>query len=169
MLLEGCMTNKVLVVFYSYEGSTRLMAKTIAQVIQADLLECKPVKDIKSKGFTKYLWGSRQVIFKKKPELEKFEKNPDDYDVIIIGTPVWAFNYTPTIRSFLTQVKLKNKKIGLFYCHEGGPGKTLENLKNELSENTIVGEIDFLNVFENKEENIEKAKNWAIHLKEKNI
>lgn len=161
------MTNKNLVVYYSFEGSTKLMAKTIAQALDADVLECKPLKDISSKGFMKYLWGGRQVIFKTQPKLDVFRENPNDYDVIIMGTPVWAFNYTPPIRSFLSQVKLKNKKIGLFCCHEGAKGKTLNNLKIELSNNIIMGEIDFLNVKKNKEKNILKAKNWAMNIRDK--
>jgi flavodoxin len=161
------MVTRILVVYYSYEGSTRLLAEHISHVLNADILECKPVKDLKSKGFSKYMWGGRQVVMKKKPELMDFSIDPHEYDVIIIGTPVWAFNYTPTIRSFLAQVTLKNKKIGLFCCHEGGPGKTLENLKKVLTENQIIGEIDFENVVKHKEENVAKAENWANEIKEK--
>jgi flavodoxin len=159
------MTQKNLVVYYSYEGSTRLIAQTIAKTLDADVLECKPAKDIQSKGFMKYVWGGRQVIFKKRPQLEPFAKNPQDYDVIFIGTPVWAFDYTPAIRSFLSQAHISKKKIALFCCHEGAIGKTLESLKKGLSSNTIIGEMDFLNVPKHKEENIEKAKNWANTLK----
>jgi flavodoxin len=166
-LLARCMTNKNLVVYYSYEGSTRVIAQTIAGVLDADVIECKSLKDISSKGFMKYIWGGRQVIFKQHPLLETFEKNPDDYDMVIIGTPVWVFTYAPAIRSFLSKVNLKNKKIGLFCCHEGQKGKTLDNLKNVLSNNTFIGEIDFLNVQKNKEENILKAKNWALILRDR--
>jgi len=158
------MTYKTLVVYYSYEGSTRTIAQTIGGALNADILECRPLKDISSKGFMKYVWGGRQVIFKKHPQLEPFEKNPADYELVIIGTPVWAFDYAPAIRSFLSQVNLQKKNIGLFCCHEGTKGKTLENLREVLSGNTIVDEMDFLNVEKNKEENIVKARNWAKNL-----
>jgi flavodoxin len=161
------MINKNLVVYYSYEGSTRVIAQTIAEVLDADMIECKPLKDISSKSFMKYVWGGRQVVFKQHPQLKTFEQNPDDYDMVIIGTPVWAFTYAPAIRSFLWKVNLKNKKIGLFCCHDGAKGKTLDNLKEVLSNNTIIGEIDFLNIKKNKEENILKAKNWAMILRDR--
>lgn len=160
------MTNKNLVVFYSYEGNTRLIAQTIARVIEADVLECKPVKDISQKNFTKYIWGGRQVITKKKPKLESLGKNPQDYEVILIGTPVWVYTYAPAIRSLLSQVTLQKKNIGVFCCHEGGKGNTLEHLKKALVGNTIIGEHDFFNVMKNKEENIEKAKKWAATLQQ---
>jgi flavodoxin len=161
------MNQKTLVVYYSLEGSTRLLAQTIAQLLHADLLECKPMKDLRSKGVSKYIWGGRQVIMKKKPKLEAFLVPPAEYKSLVIGTPVWAYNYTPAIRSFLSQEKLKNKKIGLFCCHEGGPGKTLQNLRHDLMGNTIISETDFVNVAKNKEENIEKAKRWGVDLMEK--
>lgn len=161
------MSTKTLVVYYSYEGSTRAIAQTIAQALDAEILECRPVKDISSKGLMKYVWGGRQVIFKTRPQLETFEKNPGNYDTVIIGTPVWAFSYAPAIRSFLSQANLTNKKIGVFCCHEGTKGKTLANLKKGLSDNTIIGENDFLNVVKNKQENITKAKTWASNLKDK--
>lgn len=161
------MTSKTLVVYYSYEGSTRIIAQTIASTLQADILECKPLQDISSKGFMKYVWGGRQVVIKKRPKLEAFEKNPVEYDTIILGTPVWTYTYTPAIRSFLSQVILQKKNIGVFCCHEGGKGNTLEHLKEALVGNTIIGEHDFLNVMKNKEENIEKAKKWATTLQHK--
>lgn len=161
------MASGILIVYYSYEGSTRLLAETIAEELQADVLECKPVKEMSSQGFSKYMWGGRQVLMKKKPKLIDLSVDPTKYDTIIIGTPVWAYNYTPAIRSFIAQVTLENKKIAIFCCHEGGPGKTLLNLKKDLSGNTIIAENDFLNVAKNKEENIKKARQWAMEIKEK--
>jgi hypothetical protein len=45
--------------------------------------------------------------------------------------------------------------------------KLLRILKKDLLDNSIIDEIDFLNIFKNKQENISKAKNWANNLKEK--
>ena len=46
---------KKLVIFYSFEGNTKYIAENIAEAVDADILELKPVKDIKSNGFMKYL------------------------------------------------------------------------------------------------------------------
>lgn len=160
------MASQTLVVYYSFEGSTRLIAQTIATALDADILECRPIKDISSKGLMKYVWGGRQVVFKKRPQLEPLEKNPTEYETIIIGTPVWAFTYAPAIRTFLSEVTLHQKKIAVFCCHEGAKGNTLEHLEEALSKNTIIGETDFLNVMKDKEENIIKAQQWATTLKQ---
>lgn len=60
---------KKLVVFYSFEGNTKFLAEAIAKGIKADILELKPEKDLKTKGFFKYPLGGVQVVFGKKPKL----------------------------------------------------------------------------------------------------
>ena len=161
------MSNKPLIVYYSLTGNTKLIAEAIKGVIDADILALKPIKELNPEKSSRYFWGGYQANMKKKPKLMDLSVDPTRYDTIIIGTPVWAYNYTPAIRSFIAQVTLENKKMAVFCCHEGGPGKTLLNLKKDLSGNTIIAENDFLNVAKNKEENIKKARQWAMEIKEK--
>jgi flavodoxin len=153
---------KTLVIYYSFEGNTRFIAETIANSINADILELKPREEIKSKGFMKYVWGGRQVVRQKEPELFPFDKKPEDYDLIFIGTPIWAWTFTPALRTFLTSAKLQNKKIALFCCHDGQAGKTFEKMKVYLNGNTILGETDFIEPLKNdKVFNSNRAKEWA--------
>lgn len=152
---------KTLIVYYSLTGNVKCIAETMAKEIGAGLLELKPEKEIKKDGFMKYFWGGRQVMMKITPKLLPLDKNLDDYDFIIIGTPVWAWNYAPPIRSFLNQVRLQNKKVGLFCCHGGQIGKTLENMRIALKGNEIIGTIGFFEPLKNKaEEYANVAKLW---------
>ncbi|MCC5909974.1 MAG: NAD(P)H-dependent oxidoreductase [Clostridiaceae bacterium] len=155
-------TLKKLVVYYSFEGNTKYVAETIAETTGADLLELKLEKEISSKGAMKYFWGGAQVLMKKKPNLRALDKNPQEYDIIFIGTPVWAWTFAPPLNTFFSNVKLKGKKIALFSCNRGQNGKTFRNMKTELENNDIVGTIDFFDpLLNNKEENRTKTKNWA--------
>lgn len=158
------MSKKKLVVFYSLTGNTKFIAETIAKTIKADLLEVKPKKDIKKTGGMKYLWGGRQVIMKSKPDLMPFDKNPEDYDIIFIGTPVWSWSFTPAIRSFFSKTGLKKKKIALFACHNGGLGKTLDHMKLELGDNKIIGKKDFFEPLDGKQgirSDVKDITEWA--------
>lgn len=153
---------KKLIVYYSLDGNTRLIAEAIASAIDADVLVLKPKKEINPKSLLKHFWGGRQVVMKQKPELLPFDKNPQDYDLLFLGTPVWAFDYAPPLRSFFQRVVLKDKKVALFCCHGSMKGKTLENMRSALSGNKILGEIDFQEPLKgNREESTQKAKNWA--------
>lgn len=151
----------ILVIYYSYEGNTRFIADTIAKSIGADLLELKPKKGIQSRGFMKYVWGGKQAVFGEKPELETLNKNPSEYDVIFIGTPVWAFTYAPAFRTFFDTVKLTDKKIALFCCNGGNKGKTFLKMREELKNNQITSEKEFTEPILNQPDKANAAKDWA--------
>lgn len=153
---------KKIVIFYSFEGNTKIIAENIAQKIGADLLEIKPRKEIKSRGFMKFFWGGKAAMMKTKPELLPFNKDLTKYDVVFIGTPVWAWTYAPPLNTFFSTSLLSNKKIGLFCCHGGGKGKIFNKMKQALENNDIIGEIDFRDPLKiETKKNIQKAKDWA--------
>lgn len=153
---------KVLVVYYSLNGNTRFIAQNIAGAVGADLLELRPVNAIPSGGFMRFFWGGRQAVMKQRPELAAFDKRPGDYDLLFIGTPVWAFTYAPALATFLSAVPLAGKKIALFCCHGGMKGKTLKALSQDLRGNEILGTIDFVEpLMNNKETKAEQARRWA--------
>lgn len=152
---------KKLVVYYSLEGNTRYIAENIASEIGADVLELKPVADIKNSRFTKYLWGGRQVVMGKKPELEKLSLDPLDYDAIFIGTPVWAFSFSPAINTFLSGFEIRGKKIALFCCNGGSKGKTFANLQERLKDNILIGEIEFMEPIKGEAAKATQAREWA--------
>jgi flavodoxin len=152
---------KKLVIFYSLDGNTKLVAETIAGAIGAGLLQLKPKSEIKAHGFFKYFLGGMQVVLKKKPELLPFEKNPADYDLIFIGSPVWASSYTPAVNSFFSNCKLSGKKIAVFCTLSGQSDKPLINMKKALAGNDIVGENEFIEVVKNINAVKKNASKWA--------
>lgn len=158
---------KSLVIYYSLEGNTRLIAKAVAETLQAKLLELQPVKSIPNKGLFKFFWGGKQVMMKERPELQPFTINPAEYELIVLGTPVWASSYVPAFRTLLAQSPLKGKQIALFCCYAGNAGKTFEALKAELPGNTFLGDIGFLNPGKTPDISGKTAKDWANSILEK--
>ena len=120
--------SKAIVLFYSLEGNTKKVATLLSKKMNVPCEEIKPKKDLKSKGFSKYLWGGQQVIMNKKPELMPLKANLDDYDTVFIGSPIWAGSFAPGIKTLLEDGMLKGKKIAFFYCHDGGPGKAEDKI-----------------------------------------
>jgi flavodoxin len=154
--------KKILVVYYSFEGNTRFIAEAIAKELGADIQELKPIKDLKSKGFSKFIWGGRQVVMKKMPELHPLEKKPEDYDTVFIGTPVWAYTFAPAVRTFLAGHSLKGKYIALFMCHGGGPKEAMAKFEAEVSGRTVIGKLDLKNVLDEETGEMRKeAVEWA--------
>jgi flavodoxin len=158
---------KKLVVFYSLDGNTKFIAQNLAKKLGADILELKPEKEIPKVEPLKHFWGGKQVVMKETPKLQKYNLNLADYDTLIIGTPVWAFNFSPPIRTFLKENKIENKKIILFCTFQASPGKTFENLKKELSGNEIIAQIEFKSVLKNPKENFQKLEEFINKIKDK--
>ena len=147
---------KNLVCYYSLEGNTEFIAKKIADKTESDLLKIKPVNEINNSGFKKYLIGGFQTIFKHRPELQDYYISDKRYDLLFIGTPVWAGSITPPIRSFLHSNSLKAKKIILFSTYKSSEGRAFTQMKSFLNEDSIVDEIGFSNVLKEKDKCIDK-------------
>lgn len=160
------MNIRAIVIFYSLEGSTRLLGHSMAYELGASVLEIKPEEEISPKGFMRYLWGGRQVVMGLTPPLMPFTEDIGSYDLIIIGTPVWAFNFSPPLRTLLAQYPVKGKNVALYCTHEGAPGKTLENMAALLEGNTIVGKKAFANVAKEKEAAVKAAQEWVKEIKD---
>lgn len=103
---------KTLVVYYSRTGLTKNVALALANKIGADLEEI--VDTIKRPGVLGYVLSGREAITKKLALIETVKYNPADYDLVIIGTPLWAGTMSSPIRTYLTDHKGQLKKIALF-------------------------------------------------------
>lgn len=154
-----------LVVFFSFDGNTKFIAEKIAETINADIIELKTSKKYPTEGFLKYFWGGKSVIFGEKPKLINGSIDLNKYETVFIGTPVWAGSYTPPIKSFTRQYKLRDKRIALFASHGGnGAEKCFAKLKAALPGNRFIGEMAFLEPKKNSEESSNKAVKWATDL-----
>jgi flavodoxin len=152
---------KKLVVYYSLEGNTKLVAEAVAEAAEADLIRLVPSEQPSASGAARYFWGGRAAIMKKAPKLEPLEFTPEDYDLVFLGTPVWAWTFAPPIRSFLRDHDLSGKKVALFCCHGGGPGKAMEKL-----ESAVAGEVVSKMLFRDplnrdSNEQLKTAVEWA--------
>ena len=156
---------RVKVVFYSLEGNTKLIANEIAKSLNGDIVELKPKKHYANSGFKKFLWGGKSALMKETPELESYDNNLD-YDLIIIGTPVWAGSFAPPIRTFIKDNSLEDKKVAMFACHAGGGAKgCFEKFKKLNEKCEIINTIDFIDPLKkDTSSNVDKAIKWAKSL-----
>ena len=156
------MKKKALVAFYSLTGNTRFIAETIRDTIDADLLEIKSVKEYNPKGMSKYLWGGMQAVMSSKPILESINTDPNGYDLIFLGTPVWAWNISPPMRSFLENFNLSGKDVAIWLCSGRKTKDTFKNFKALMKDVNIVGQMNFIDPLKKDTAQIkEKAIEWA--------
>lgn len=138
--------NKTLIIYYSYEGHTEKLVKELVTKYHIESEKIIPINEKEHTGFTKYLWGGSQVIFKKRPKLRPIKSKLEDFDTIILATPIWAGQVSPAIYSFLNQNNISDKKINLFFTHQGGMKNVITKLNNDVKNLNLLNICDCLNV-----------------------
>ncbi|MDR2096867.1 MAG: NAD(P)H-dependent oxidoreductase [Treponema sp.] len=152
---------KTAVIYYSLDGNCAMIAEQAALQLKADVFRVLLADTKDRRGIAKMFWGGRMAVMHKKPEIQALAVNPGAYDLIVIGTPVWAASPAPPLASFLEKTPIRGKKIALFCCHAGGKGRVFDKIKAMLPGNTFTGEIDFINPSKaDREETLAKLKAW---------
>jgi len=154
--------GKTLVVYYSLDGGCRFMANIMKETLSADIAEIELDKPFIPGKKSTLFFGGMQTVFKMKPAIKDMKLDFSEYELIIIGTPVWVSTFVPAVRTFLSKYKIMNKKVALFCSFGGDEGKTFINLKYKLHGNEFIGEIGLKmpNKFE-MELSVNKVQEWS--------
>lgn len=108
-----------LVVYYSRTGMTHEIASKIATDCGCDIEQIRDTR--KRSGILGFLRCAYEAILGKMPNIIPTTKNPDDYGVVILGTPVWAARISSPMRSYIHENAGRFNKIAAF-CTMGGSG-----------------------------------------------
>lgn len=111
--------TRYLIAYYSWTGNTAKVANAIAEVLSADIEE---IHDLKPRGGPfAFAAASFASVLQRSAPIAAPTKRVADYDVVILGCPVWASNMATPMRTFITQEKSGIKQVALF-CTLGGSG-----------------------------------------------
>ncbi len=133
---------KLLVLFFSYDGHNEKIADFIVKEFGADVQRIEMVKKIPT-GFFKYFIGGMMSALGIKPKIKPLEKNPENYDIIIMCSPVWASNFAAPFNSVVSSYNFKDKKIVLFCTYAGSSENVFENFKKKLKNANVIIEKGF--------------------------
>ena len=133
---------KTVIVYYSMSKNTEFAARELAREAGADVVEIVPVKAYPDKGLRKFFWGGKDAVMKEEPELEPYDVNFDEYECVVIATPVWAATFAPPVRSFVKENldALKSHRLAALVCSGGAGG---EKVVSKLAEEIGVDSFDF--------------------------
>jgi NAD(P)H-dependent FMN reductase len=119
------------IIFHSYSGVTRRIAKKVKTACGGDLIEVKPQK--KYNAFTVYARGGYRAMKGEQDPIEPKKIDVSGYDMIVIGTPVWAWKPTPVINAAIAALKgSEGKKAILYATCTGQAGETIEIMRKAL-------------------------------------
>lgn len=133
------MDNKILVIYFSKTDNTKVISENIAKKLKSDIYEIR--EPAKKQGFFSRLFDKSK---KNNVELDIPipEKNINDYDTIIIGTPVWYWTIPEIVKEYLTNNNISNKNVAFFCTHNGNMINAISDLDKILNKNHILAKLD---------------------------
>jgi len=144
---------KTLIVYYSYSGHTDKVVKIFAETLkpkgEVTIQRLKPKTEINN-----FSAQCKAAFTRQKPELEdgvSFDASP--YDIIIFGSPVWAFAPVPAMNTYLDKINgLHGKKTVILLTSGSGLGvkRCFKNIRTIL-ESKGASHINEINIPDRKQ------------------
>ena len=149
-------TAKTLVVYYSYTGNSREIVNTLTSQIEADVLEIQPAeKDLKYEA-NNYALGTQLLQAIKNapddassyPAIDPVTTSLDDYQNIIIVTPLWWSQMAAITQTYLFQnaSQMGGKHVGMIVSsHSSSISGVVSDAERLLPNVTWMGEALWIN------------------------
>ena len=123
---------KSLVVYYSRTNITEKLAKTIASRTNSDIEEIIP--KVNYQGKLGYARGGKHAMQEKIIDLETLKYDPEDYDIVNLGTPVWVSKAANPLISYIKHNEGKFTNVKFFAtAGSGGFESTFEQIEKYAS------------------------------------
>ena len=155
-LLSTETTAKTLVVYYSYTGNSQEIVNTLTSQIEADVLEIQPAEKGLKYEADNYALGTQLLNAIKAnpndansyPFIDPVTTSLDDYQNIIIVTPLWWSQMAAITQAYLFQnaSKMEGKHVGLIVSsHSSGISGVVSDAERLLPHVTWTGEALWIN------------------------
>jgi len=139
---------KTFIIYYSYTGITEKVIKLYAAELtksgDVTTQRLKPKQEI-----TTFLGQCRAAFSRKRAELEgNLIYDVKGYDLVLMGSPVWAFAPVPALNTYLDKLSgLEGKKVIVLLTSGSGAGvgNCFNTIKKALEEKKAA-RIDAINV-----------------------
>lgn len=111
--------KNILIAYFSHTGTTEEAAKQIQQVTGGDLFELQPVQAYPDSYQAAVDAARRERDSQARPALRSQVEPMAEYDIILVGYPIWWHTTPMVINTFLESYDLSGKII-LPFCTSGG-------------------------------------------------
>jgi flavodoxin len=161
---QGKNYGKVLVIYYSMGGSTKLVADILRKKTGADVYEIRPLKKY---GFVSAMFAKFRGTRRIELAMDNLP-NLDSYDIVFIGSPVWAYSVSTPVLSFLERVDFRGKKVLPYATYQGSVGRFHEVFEKTTRNAKILRGLDLKGVKGVDSRLLENMiSHWLANLEEK--
>lgn len=131
--------DKVLVVYYSKTGNTKVIAEQIRQLTGGDIVEIEPEKAYPDDYRQLTELAKKEISEGLKPALKTKVENFKDYDIVFVGSPCWWGTVASPVASFLSENDFTGKKVVPFMTHGGsGLGHSVADIKKIIPDASVI-------------------------------
>ncbi len=138
------MTNKTLVVYFSYSGNTKRIADLISAETGADTARIETIAPYVGTMDEISEQGKKEVEQGYLPPIKPLGVNPAEYKRIVIGTPTWWYTMAPAVRAFLRQIDWQGKEVVLYMTNAGWPGHVIADMKKAVAGAKVIADKEIL-------------------------
>jgi menaquinone-dependent protoporphyrinogen IX oxidase len=121
-------TKRVLVVYYSLTGNTARVGRDLAARLDA---EVESIRDRgHGTGFLGQFAATLDAWRERAATIEPLQHYPAEYEVTLIGTPIWAGRMTPAVRAYLQRTRGQLRDVAFFTTsHSTDVGRIVASLE----------------------------------------
>jgi menaquinone-dependent protoporphyrinogen IX oxidase len=167
-LVEVYRPARTLIVYYSRTGTTRRVADALAYALTAPQSpDVEVLTDTKHRqGPIGFLRAVTDAVGRKVIPIEPVNCHPADYDLVIVGTPVWADTMCSAVRTYLHKYGQAIRKAALFCTTAGSGIDDTHAAMAELIAGEIIAKAGFRAKFVKNDEHIGLMDEFLDHIRE---
>lgn len=118
--MELAVKDRILLVYYSRTGYTRKVAMEIAAACGCDVEELRDA--VGRCGPVGYARSVFEAVSRFDTLLQPTERDPADYGLVIVGTPIWFWNLSSPVRTWVRRHRARLHEVA-FFCTCGSSGE----------------------------------------------
>lgn len=120
---------KILTLYYSRSGHTKRVAELIHEAAGGDIAPLRTRRSYSGSYAVAVIQGGLEKLRNARPALMALPVDPDEYDVLFLGGPVWWFTIAPALKSFLAAHDLSGRTVYPFLTSGGQPQDAFGDLE----------------------------------------
>ena len=155
--------SKILIIYFSRTGNTEKFVNYINEISEnISKFKIEPASPYPDDYNTVLNIAQEEQKSNARPEINNILNNVSDYDVILLGYPIWYSHIPNIIITQLEKLDLNGKTIYPFNTHGGsGTGSSINEIKSYATNANVMDGFPInMNDISNRTSSMEKIKNW---------
>lgn len=155
------MKSRVLIIYYSLSGVSSKIANVLQKRLDCDIYEIKTERTYNSDMWKAWDEAQEETKSGNLPTLNGELPNTEQYDVILLGGPVWGHSLSNPLLSFVRQMNFTGKTIAAYWTFYDHDEKYAIDIAKECAGATIKASLPLpISVIHNTKKLTELLRKW---------